>query len=626
MCGLVGIADSRRGEPAIVARMRDTMTHRGPDDEGLWSSPDQTVILGHRRLSIIDLSQNGHQPMVAADGKTCIAFNGEIYNFLDLRAELEGHGYGFVSNTDTEVILHAYRHWGDDCVARLNGMFAFAIYDARRERLLIARDRAGEKPLFYHHGASSFMFASEVKALLANPAVPRRAPVASLNLFFAFGYLPRGTSMLETIQKLPQGHAMSYEVRTNRLTTWPYWSLPEPPADDSMRSEDELCEEAHALLQDAIRRQLVADVPVGILLSGGVDSSLITAVASEVASGRVKTFTISFPGSGVYDEAPHARLVASHFGTEHHELVAEPATVDLLPKLAEQFDEPMADSSMVPTYLVSKLIRQEAKVALGGDGGDELFGGYFQYSRLLQRNRMQRFIPSPLRRAINIVASRAMPAGMPGRRRILGLTSDLPRAIAQMNIFFDVDERKRLLRPVWPSLDGGGSQPEAFKESLCPSWSSPLQQITRVDFMTYLCDDILAKVDRASMLTSLEVRAPFLDHRIIDFAFGRVPDTLRAVNGGRKLLLRALGRKLLPPQLDLKRKQGFSIPFDDWFKGEWGRFIEEILRQADPAIFARASIDRLIRGQRHGASNTPRLFSITMFELWRRHYNISVIA
>ena len=623
MCGFVGIADSEaRPELSLVARMRDTMRHRGPDDEGLWSSADGSVAFGFRRLSIIDLSEHGHQPMASADGSVCIVFNGEIYNFTELRAELEREGCAFTSSSDTEVLLNAYRVWGDECVARLNGMFSFAIHDAPRHRIFFARDRAGEKPLFFYRAGKSLMFASELKALLAHPSVPRRIDVPAMNHFFTFGYVPREQAILTGVHKLPQAHAMELNLRSGELRTWPYWTLPAPPSSWSFPSAKELCDEAHVLLKDAVRRQLVADVPVGILLSGGVDSSLVTAVAAEVAP-LVKTFTIAFPGHAGYDESAYARMVADHFGTEHHELQAEPTTVDLLPKLAAQFDEPMADSSMVPMYLVSRLVRAHAKVALGGDGGDELFGGYVHYNRLLRHDRLRRALPRPAKHLMTAAMLRA-PRWLRGRHRVMEIAADASGVIAKLNLFFDAEQRARLLAPVAPSLDGQLREPEALKVRLSSTSQSALQQATRVDFMTYLCDDILTKVDRASMLASLEVRAPLLDHRMIEFAFGRVPDAFRTAGNDRKILLRALGRRLLPSQLDLTRKQGFSVPFDAWFNGEWGAFVSDVVADADPAIFDRAFVAGLLKRQRDGEKHTPRLFAITMFELWRREYGASI--
>jgi asparagine synthase (glutamine-hydrolysing) len=627
MCGIVGIANSsERVDLALVERMRDTMTHRGPDDAGSWSSEDGRVAFGLRRLSIIDLSPKGHQPMCSRDGAVCITFNGEIYNFLDLRADLRRLGHTFDSESDTEVLLAAYAEWGIDSLQRLNGMFAFAIYDAGRKRVFAARDRAGEKPLFYRHGGGAFAFASELKALMADPAMPRRVNLQSLNRYLAFGYVPRERCMLEGVRKLPQAHALTYELESDALRVWQYWRLPEPSDDQRLnaaRAED-FVDELESLLKNAVRRQMIADVPVGILLSGGVDSSLITAMAASVTSRPVKTFTVSFPGYGAYDEAAHARLVANYFGTDHSELVGEATSLDLLPRLAVQYDEPMADSSMLPTYLVSKLIRRSATVALSGDGGDELFGGYMHHSLVQSQRRVRAWIPRPLRNVMGSAASTLMPVGMRGRNWLIGFTADLAESIANINIYFDARARARLLAPVWQRLGDAALAPEVEKIALCDGDLSPLQQTTRVDFMTYLPDDILVKVDRASMLASLEVRAPFLDYRIIEFAYGRVPDALRATASGRKLLLRALARRVLPPQFDAVRKQGFSIPLGSWFKGAWRGYMEAILRDADRALFDRNATQELIDGQRRGFSNSHRLYALMMFELWRREYAISL--
>jgi asparagine synthase (glutamine-hydrolysing) len=375
---------------------------------------------------------------------------------------------------------------------------------------------------------------------------------------------------------------------------------------------------------DSVRLRLIADVPVGILLSGGIDSSLVTAMAARVSSKPVKTFNISFPGHRGFDEAPHARLVASHFGTEHTELAAEPATVDLLPTLARQYDEPIGDSSMLPTYLVSRLIRRHATVALGGDGGDELFGGYFHYDWLERHERLRRALPEPFRRAVGAGAA-FVPVGVRGRNYLIGLSRDVRWTIAHINVFFDRRSRLALVaRPLRSRFDPLTSVPEDWRVALCRRSLSPLQQATAVDFQTFMVDDILVKVDRASMLTSLEVRAPFLDPRIIELAFGRVPDTLRAANGEKKILPRRLAARLLPRELDLSRKQGFGVPLAAWFKGDFGTFVEDVLGQADLALFDRASVQRLIRSQRQGFVNSHRLFALTMFELWRREYGVTV--
>lgn len=623
MCGIVGVAGDVKIPRELLPVMRDTLRHRGPDDEGIWWSADGRVGLGHRRLAIIDLSPAGRQPMTDAAGSLQIVFNGEIYNYLELRKELEGLGHRFQTATDTEVILESYLAWGEECLPRLNGMFAFALYDNRQKRLLVARDPAGEKPLFYRHDKGALTFASEIKALLADPACPRELDVTSLDYYLAYGYVPGTRCVLRGIQKLPQGHALSFDVVSGAARIWAYWSL--PASAPSAATDDELLAELERLLSDSVRLRLIADVPVGIMLSGGIDSSLVAAMAARVSSRRVKTFTISFPGYGSYDEAPYARAVARHFDTEHVELAAEPASVDLLPEMARQYDEPIADSSMIPTYLVSRLIRREATVALGGDGGDELFGGYYQHSWVQQQARIGGWIPRPAQRAARSAVTRLLPVGTTGRNYLLGLTAGHPHNIVQFNVVFDADARRRLLGPLGDSRQSA-SAPEAYKAALCADRSTPLQQATALDFRTYLVDDILAKVDRASMLCSLEVRAPFLDTRLIELAFGNLPDRLRATARERKILSRRLAQRLLPAGLDLTRKQGFVLPLPKWFKGDWGRFIEDVLTSTQADWFDRKVVRQLLAGQRQGFSNTHRLFALSMIELWRREYRVTAVS
>jgi asparagine synthase (glutamine-hydrolysing) len=603
--------------------MRDTMTHRGPDDAGIWSSGDGRIVLAQRRLAIIDLSPGGHQPMTDPVTGATVTFNGEIYNYLELKVELEKLGHAFRTSSDTEVLLAAYREWGTTFLSKLNGMFAFGLYDARSKRVLLARDRAGEKPLFYREAGGVLTFASELKALLADPSLPRLLNLESLAFFLASGYVPWDRCLLAGFRKLPQGHALAFELDGRTTRTWSYWSLPDP-AEAPSASPEELEAELERLLLDSVRLRLIADVPVGILLSGGIDSSLVTAMAARVSSKPVKTFNISFPGHRGFDEAPHARLVASHFETDHTELAAEPATVDLLPTLARQYDEPIGDSSMLPTYLVSRLIRQHATVALGGDGGDELFGGYFHYDWLERHERLRRALPEPFRRAVGAAAA-FVPVGVRGRNYLIGLSRDVRWTIAHINVFFDRRSRLELVaRPLRSRFRPVASVPEDWRVALCRPSLSPLWQATAVDFQTFMVDDILVKVDRASMLTSLEVRAPFLDPRIIEFAFGRVPDSLRAANGQRKILPRRLAARVLPRQLDLSRKQGFGVPLAAWFRGDFGAFVEDVLGEADGSVFDRRGLRRLIRSQRRGFVNSHRLFALTMFELWRREYRVTV--
>jgi asparagine synthase (glutamine-hydrolysing) len=620
MCGIVGYAGREPIERERLAQMRDTMTHRGPDDLGLWISADGAAGLAQRRLAVIDLSPGGHQPMANPSSRVHLSFNGEIYNFLDVRKELEGRGHTFRSSSDTEVILAAYDEWGEDFITRLTGMFALSLYDENRRVLYLARDRAGEKPLFVWTTASRLVFASELKALFALPEFPRRLSVEALEHYLAFGYVPRDLCMIDGVAKLLPGTMLRYAVDGGNVRTWRYWDLPELDGSASKRSPDDLADELHELLRAAVSRQLVAaDVPVGILLSGGVDSSVVTAMAASASSKPVRTFTITFPGHGSYDEAPYARMVAQHFGTEHVELPGQEATLSLLPQLVRQYDEPLGDSSAIPTYLVSRLIREHATVALGGDGGDELFGGYSQYLWIRRIAALQRAIPAPLRRLLG-AAARAMPVGIRGRNYAVAVGNDGLDAVKRTSIFFDAEWRSSILaRDVPPART-----PEAMRSELTSGAHSLLQAMLRVDFRSYMVDDILVKVDRASMLASLETRAPFLDPAVIEFAFGKVPDALKVNLRERKILLRRLAARLLPPQLDLRRKQGFAIPMESWFAGEWGTMMRSVLAEADPAIFRRDRVAALFDGQSRLGNHLQRLYALTVFELWRREYGVTL--
>jgi asparagine synthase (glutamine-hydrolysing) len=599
--------------------MRDVMHHRGPDDAGIWYSSDRSVGLAHRRLAIIDLSPRGHQPMTDSAGELHVVFNGEIYNFQDLRRELEQSGHSFRSASDTEVILEAYRKWGEDCVEHLNGMFAFALWDARSRRLFLARDRAGEKPLFYRHDDSGLMFASELKALLRNPSVSRTLDCNAVHSYFAYGYVMGDECILRGVRKLPPAHILSYDAEAKSVRLRRYWKM--PAAQPQAASEQDLENELEELLKDSVRTHLVADVPVGIMLSGGLDSSLLTAFAAQLTGRKIKTFNVSFPGNGRFDEGPHARIVARHFGTDHLELEAEPSSVELLPKLAHQYDEPLADYSMVPTYTLARAIRQNVTVALGGDGGDELFGGYRHYNWLTWLDETRKLTPPFARHLVGRAAS-LLPLGFRGRQYLIGFRGALPEMLGSANVLFNAHDRKDLLANGYG--EGSILSPEDIKGAWYATAPTLLQKAMSADFNTYLPDDILVKVDRASMLASLEVRAPYLDHRIIEFAFTRLPDYLRATYRDRKRILRNIARRHLPQALNIKRKQGFSPPLKSWFKGEWGDFIREVLSQADPCLFNPAYIARLLAAEKQGLFTGSRLFAISMFELWRREYRISL--
>lgn len=619
MCGLAGIA-SRNAvtQRQWLSSTLDVLRHRGPDGEGEWWDETGRVGLAHRRLAVVDLSAAAQQPMHDTREGLSLVFNGEIYNYVELRTLLATDGFLFRTESDTEVILAAYRKWGIECCTHFIGMFAFALYDRKREQLFIARDRAGEKPLFYCERNSEIRFASEMKALFADAEFPRRIDPESLGCYLSMGFVPGGRSMLYGVNKLPPAHSLLFDVMTGKARVWRYWDAPAYEPIKNPASESELTTELERLLEASVRRQLSADVPVGVLLSGGVDSSLVTALAVR-AQSSVKTFTVRFPGSGKFDETEHARLIAHHFGTDHVELEAEPSTVDLLSTLARQVDEPINDSSIIPTYLVTRLVRQHCTVALGGDGGDELFGGYRHYSRLLWLEKRFKFLPLALRQLIAETAG-ALPLGHKGRNWLQALGADFRCSVPHVACYFDSRARKKLM---------GHSSPTARDDvdTACigdmPAAPDLLQRATRLDFQNYLPEDILVKVDRTSMLNSLEVRAPFLDCHIVDFAFRRVPSSLKATPNERKVLLKKLASRLLPPAFDSRRKQGFSIPISSWLANDrWWAFFREVLLDGQQAIFRHSALEEIFDGQRNGRANGERLFGLLMFELWRREYRV----
>lgn len=619
MCGIIGVAARQSSlDRDWLAQGRDAMAHRGPDDAGLWWSEDGRVGLAQRRLSIIDLSSGGHQPMHADGNRVSLVFNGEIYNFVDLREQLVAKGHEFRSQSDTEVILAAYREWGVDCLSRLNGMFAIALFDAAANRLFLARDRAGEKPLFYSLRDGALRFSSELKGLMADPAFAREIDSDALDSYLANGYVAGNVCILRGCRKLPPAHALTFDLTQGDLKIWRYWNLPvSPDRDAGPVCDDDLVHELEALLADSVRMQMVADVPVGILLSGGVDSSLVTAMAVRTSS-KVKTFTVGFKDHSAYDESLYARLVADHFGTEHIELQASSVGPDLLARLAHQYDEPLIDSSMIPTYLVSALVREHCTVALGGDGGDELFGGYETHRRLMWTQAKLQNVPLPfwMRRLAGQGAAAILPTGFRGRNWLQSLATDLSSGLPAVAGHFDSSERRALLGRAWPTTAS------ARRAARVPLTADLLQRATRMDFENYMADDILVKVDRASMLASLEMRAPLLDYRIVEFAFGKVPSRLKATPTERKILLKRLCAKVLPAQFDARRKQGFSIPLPDWLRsGPWHDYVRDVLLDSQ-CMFDRATVKGLLDGHQQGRNNSERLFGLTLFELWRRAYSV----
>ena len=616
MCGIVGFAGTTpfpETADRLLAAGRDAMAHRGPDDAGLWWSADRRVGLAQRRLAIVDLSPSGHQPMRDAEAGLAITFNGEIYNFRDLRQELQGRGARFTTGTDTEVILKAYRVWGMDMLDRLEGMFAFALHDEGAGKVYLARDRAGEKPLYLHGAPGVLRFASELKGLLADPAMPRRIDPQALDCYLAAGFIPGALCLLQGYTRLLPAHAMEFDLATGKTRSWRYWTPPAPPR--APEDAETLVDALHEVLRASVARQLVADVPVGVLLSGGVDSSLVAALAAECAT-EVRTFTVRFPGHGALDETEHARLVARHLGTTHTELEARAEDAfDLLPTLARQFDEPLGDSSLIPTYLVSRLVRQHCTVALGGDGGDELFAGYGHHRAALMPAAGLDRLPASLRRRIGALAERALPAGMRGRNHLRLLARDRVTGRPYVAPHFDPGLRHRLT-----GTDLGARSAETLLAPADGGGLDPVQAATRADFGTYLPDDILTKVDRASMACALEMRAPFLDRPMLDFAFGRVPSALKADGTGGKLLPKLLAGRVLPPEFDRQRKQGFSIPLGSWLRQDpLAGFFRDLLSGPDTLLPA-APATALLDGHARGRSNSERLFILAMLELWRRNY------
>lgn len=612
MCGILGINNiDANFDWRLLEKGRDAMTARGPDDAGIWRSGQ--LGLAHRRLAVVDLTPGGHQPMVALDGQVVIVFNGEIYNHADIRRDLINRGVAFNTSSDTEVLLKSYLLWGMECLSRISGMFAFAIYDQRDQTILLARDRAGEKPLFYYQDDNSFRFASELKAILTDTNLPRRIQHDALDCYLMMGYVPGELCILEGFHKLPAAHAMVFDLRTRTSKTWRYWELPE--FEESDLSLDDLRIELDVLLSNAVARQLAADVPVGVLLSGGLDSSLVTAFAAR-HSAKLKTFSVVFPNHPHLNESHHARSVAQYFGTEHTMIEARSQSASLIEKLAHQFDEPVADSSMVPTFLVAEAVRKHCTVALGGDGGDELFGGYKNYSKALQIEKIKNKMPTFLRKSISIGASMFLPVGMRGRTWLQHLGSSKATVLAP---HFENEFRRKLLSHQLSPL---ASKAEQYLRFPIDSSGDLLQQLTRADFYGFMTEDILVKVDRASMLNSLEVRSPLLDHKIIEFAFKRIPSAQKATINGRKIFLKQFAASILPPEFDMVRKQGFTMPISEWLKrGEYCDLFKEVLYSRE-CIFDRHVIEKMFAGLNYGQAHGERLFALGVFEIWRRTYDV----
>jgi asparagine synthase (glutamine-hydrolysing) len=534
MCGIVGVLDSEsRVGPGVLKRMCDTISHRGPDGSGVYIGSDKGAGLGHKRLSIIDLTSAGKQPMSNEKGDVWVTYNGEIYNFRELRKELEKKGHVFKSRTDTEVIVHSYEEWGKECVDRFDGMFAFGLYDERRKCLFLARDRFGIKPLFYYHRDGLFVFGSEIKAVITHPGVRRDVDLSAIYDYLTYLYIPTPKTIYKDIKKLPPGHVLVFD--DSGLRTRKYWDIDFSPRGIG---EKEAKEKVRKALSETVRRYLVSDVPVGVFLSGGLDSSAITAGVCETIK-KPKTFSVGFDVKA-HSETGYAQLVAERFGTQHHELMLSKDVVSgMLPKIVNMYDEPCSNSSVIPTYYVSEFARKHVKVILSGDGGDEVFAGYLWYDRWLATQRL-RFLPGFIKKysygALGLFGRNVKSFHRLNSLRLLFLPNDGPGQYGYLMSVFNPEEKSDVLSGEFSRDFRGYDDFWYFREY----WRRDLDPVSRMQYLdikTYLHEDCLAKVDRASMAVSLEVRVPFLDHRLAEAVAGFSSD-LRYNSGDKKHILK----------------------------------------------------------------------------------------
>jgi asparagine synthase (glutamine-hydrolysing) len=620
MCGIAGIvsASAETIEPALIHRMCQTIVHRGPDDEGTFIKGG--CAFGMRRLSIIDLA-GGHQPVFNEDRSAWIVFNGEIFNFQELRAELEKHGHGFSTLTDTEVILHLYEELGADCVHKLRGMFAFAIYDEKRRALLLGRDRLGIKPLHYACVEGRLLFGSEIKAILA--AAPQLGTLdhEALHQYMYFGYVPDPATAFRPIRKLPAGHLLEFEAGEVRVRK--YWDLPQYGTHNPA-SEEECLEEMQRRLSEAVRIRLIADVPLGALLSGGTDSSTVVALMARASSRPVKTFSIGFR-HGDFNEAPYARLVAQKFATDHHELIVEPDLTRTMETLSRSLEEPFGDSSMLPTYYVSRLARQHVTVVLSGDGGDELFAGYDRYHLRLRRRSFD-LLPAWTGAFYRRHIHNRVPYGIPGRNLVFNALLPPQERYLEGISLRGFQREMSLLSPEFSLSSNGPSDPlRIFRQYLevAPA-EDVLSRILYLDSKTYLPGDILTKVDRMSMANSLEARVPILDHPFVEWVTGLTP-RWKMRGSSQKYIFRKLAERLGVPREVLDRpKQGFALPLVHWMRHELKDMVLTILlepRTLQRGYFNPQGIRRLLNEHfqlRH--DHSPRIWRFLMFELWHRNF------
>ncbi|MGH7161875.1 MAG: asparagine synthase (glutamine-hydrolyzing) [Planctomycetota bacterium] len=644
MCGIAGLfrLDGAPVAPETLLAMARVLAHRGPDEEGYFVNRDRVaewpdgaplrhlpaggaghVGLGHRRLSIIDL-KSGQQPLSNEDGTVWISFNGEIYNFQELQGELEARGHRFRTRSDTETIVHAYEEWGEGSVARLRGMFAFAIWDEKAQRMLLARDRLGKKPLYYAHDGRRFLFGSEIKAILRFPGVSREVDVAALSDYLSLLYVPAPRSIFAQVRKLPAAHYAVVKREGMRIA--PYWDLPFAPV--ARRPAE--AEEARLLeiLSEATRMRMISEVPLGAFLSGGVDSSAVVAFMAEHSPRPVLTSSISF-SVAAYDESRYARRVADLFRTDHRVHTVTPEAIPIVEKLAWHYDEPFADSSAVPTYYVSRTAREHVTVALSGDGGDENFAGYRRYAFDRRENLVRNLVPRPLRRLVFGGIGKLYPKAdwLPQVFRGKTFLSNVARDPVEAYFFtmsaFKEEQKAALLLPEVARLIAGHRTSDLFRDHYGRAQAEDhLSRIQYLDVKTYLCDDILTKVDRASMAVSLEVRCPILDHVLMEYV-ATIPSERKLKGGDKKRVLRSALRSRLPAEILDRPKMGFGVPILEWLRGDLSDYARELVLDGEGtrAYLQRPFLDRMWRQHQSGARNfATELWTVMMFNLWHRRF------
>ena len=633
MCGIAGFWDlnamTSSGQAGRIVRgMTDALRHRGPDSAGAWVDETTGIALGHRRLAIVDLSEHGHQPMWSASGRYVIVYNGEIYNFHELRAQQEARGCRFRGHSDTEVILTGFDLWGIEAtIPRLSGMFAMAVWDREERRVVLARDPLGIKPLYWSLQGSLLLFASELRSLDAHPDGRREVDRDALGAYLGFGYVPAPRSIFQGVGKLEPGHMLTLtgDGRSELRCYWDLRAVARSPRQNVFIREDEALDALDGLMRRLVREHMIADVPLGAFLSGGIDSSAVVAIMQAESATPVKTFTIGFEEGG-FNEAEHAKAVAAHLGTEHHELyLTARDALDLIPQIASYYDEPFADSSQIPTLLVSRMTREHVTVALTGDGGDELFGGYYRHVMAQRIVRSLGPVPVSVRRLL-AGAIRTVPASVYDRllsSRISNAGHKVHKVAAAMAFRDDTDLYRRVVR-LWedgPSAVPGArplpsltDDPELRRDF--PDFTERMQYI---DMATYMVDDVLTKVDRATMAVSLEARVPLLDHRMVEFAW-RVPASMKIRDGKGKWLLRQLLYRHVPQSLSDRPKMGFGVPIEHWLRGELRPWAEELLSLRalrETGLFDPARVRMLWEEHQSGRCNWHhQLWSVLMAQSW----------